>query len=457
MNAVATAVQIALPPKLKPVFIGPADVRGAWGGRGSGKTRSFAKMAAVRGYMYGQAGISGIILCARQYMNSLDDSSLEEVKRAIEEEPFLAEYYDVGEKYVRSHDGRIDFSFAGLEKSLASIKSKGRILLCWVDEAEPVTAEAWTTLVPTLREEGSDWNAELWVTWNPKRKTAACESRFRNQNDPLIKVVEINWKDNPAFPAKLERERQRDLEKRPDQYAHVWDGAYVSVIEGAYFAKHLTLARQQGRVGRVAADPLMKIHLFFDIGGTGARADAVTIWAKQFIGREIRALDYYEAVGQPLSAHVEWMRSRGYTPKRSQIWLPHDGDTNDKVHNVSYASALKGDGLGYNVEVVPNQGVGAAKKRIEAARLHFHAIWFNAPDGVDPETTPTTAAGLEALGWYHEKKDEERGIGLGPEHDWSSHGADAFGLGCICADRIFAESDTTGWSKPLKYSNAGIR
>jgi phage terminase large subunit len=138
------AVQVKLPPKLIPVFIGPADVRGAYGGRGSAKTRSFAKMAAVRGYMYGNQGISGILLCARQYMNSLDDSSLEEVKRAIEDEPFLAEYYEIGEKYVRSRDGRISFSFAGLDRSIASIKSKGRILLCWVDEAEPVTKEAWS-------------------------------------------------------------------------------------------------------------------------------------------------------------------------------------------------------------------------------------------------------------------------------------------------------------------------
>ena len=80
--------RIGLPTKLIPVFAGDADVRGAYGGRGSAKTRSFAKMAAVRGYMFGMAGVRGIILCARQYMNSLDDSSLEEVKRAIEDEPF---------------------------------------------------------------------------------------------------------------------------------------------------------------------------------------------------------------------------------------------------------------------------------------------------------------------------------------------------------------------------------
>jgi len=439
-----TAVQIKLPPKLKSVFVGPADVRGAHGGRGSAKTRSFALMTAVRGYMFGMSGQSGILLCARQFMNSLADSSLEEIKRAIEDEPWLSDWYDVGEKYIRSKCGRIDYAFAGLDRSIDSIKSKGRILICWVDEAEPVTATAWSTLIPTLREEGDDWNAELWVTWNPKRKNAACEQRFRFANDPLIKVVEMNWRDNPRFPAKLERERQRDLDQRPDQYEHIWGGAYVSVIEGAYYAKCITAARAAGRIGRVGADPLMTTRLFFDIGGTGARADAVAIWAAQFVGKEIRVLDYYEAVGQPLSTHLTWMRERGYQPKHAQVWLPHDGETNDKVYDVSYESAITA--AGYSVTVVPNQGKGAAKARIEAGRRYFPSCWFNSPPDVQmtPEggfVSPTTVAGLEALGWYHEKKDEERGVGLGPDHDWSSHGADAFGLLCVAAEQIFAESN----------------
>jgi len=42
-----------------------------------------------------------------------------------------------------------------------------------------------------------------------------------------------------------------------------------------------------------------------------------------------------------------------------------------------------------------------------------------------------TAHGRDALGFYHEKRSEDRNIGLGPEHDWSSHAADAFGLMCI--------------------------
>ncbi len=71
---------------------------------------------------------------------------------------------------------------------------------------------------------------------------------------------------------------------------------------------------------------------------------------------------------------------------------------------------------------IKNQGKGAAMMRVESARRLFPRIWFN---------EKTTEAGRDALGYYHEKKDEVRNIGLGPDHDWSSHSADAFGLMCI--------------------------
>jgi len=412
-----TEAAIEIPEKLIPVFDGEADVRGAKGGRGSAKTRSFAKMVAVKGYIFGMAGITGMLVCGRQFMNSLEDSSLEECKRAIEEEPWLSSYYEIGDKYIKSRDGRIHFAFVGLDRNIASIKSKGRILLMWIDEAEPVTDEAFSVIIPTLREEGEGWSAELWITWNPKRKNAAVEQRFTDSKNPRVKIAELNWRDNPKFPAILERARLDDLENRPEQYPHIWEGAFATVLAGAYYAKDLIKAKDEGRIGRVAADPLMTIRLFVDIGGTGARADAFTIWAAQFIGKEIRVLDYYEAVGQPLSGHLAWMRSRGYTTDRAQIWLPHDGVTQDKVHDASYQGALTQ--AGYTVTVVANQGKGAAKARIEAARRIFPAMWFNAD---------TTEGGRAALGWYHEKKDEKRDIGLGPEHDWSSHGADSFEL-----------------------------
>lgn len=430
-----TTARVELPPKLIPVFQGSARYRGAYGGRGSAKTRTFAKMTAVRGYQLSQAGERGVIVCGREFMNSLDESSMAEVKEAIRSEPWLAEHYDIGERFIRTKDKRIEYAFIGLRHNLDSVKSKARIHLFWVDEAEPVSETAWQKLIPTVREHGS----EVWLTWNPERKTSPTHKRFREDPPEDAKIVELNWRDNPWFPEVLEAERKRDQDKRPDSYAHIWEGDFRGVYEGAYFAKVLNAAKAEGRIGRVAADPLMTIRLFVDIGGTGARADSFVIWAAQFIGREIRVLDHYEAVGQDFAAHINWLRSRGYAPDKAQVWLPHDGATQDKVFSVSYESAFRD--AGYSVTVVPNQGKGAAMFRIEAVRRLFPSIWVN---------EATCSAGLEALGAYHEKRDDKREIGLGPNHDWASHSADAFGLMCV------AYEEPQKSSGPIRRNIRGI-
>ena len=83
----------------------------------------------------------------------------------------------------------------------------------------------------------------------------------------------------------------------------------------------------------------MQVRAYFDIGGTGARADAVSIWIAQFVGQKINVLDYYEAQGQPLSVHIDWMSSRGWGT--AWVILPHDGAYGDKVFATSYESAIR--------------------------------------------------------------------------------------------------------------------
>jgi len=373
-------------------------------------------MSAIRGYQLAMEGNRGLILCGREFMNSLEESSMSEVKEAIQSEPWLAAHYDIGEKYIRTLDRRIVFAFAGLRHNLDSIKSKARIHILWVDEAETVSDAAWIKIIPTVREHSS----EIWVTWNPERETSATHKRFREDPPEDSVAAEVNWRDNPWFPKVLNHERLEDKKKRPDQYDHVWEGDFVRVVEGAYFADLLTQASVQGRIGKVMPDPYLPYRVFVDIGGTGARSDAFAIWICQFVAREIRVLDHYEAVGQPFSAHLAWLRRKGYDEKATSVWLPHDGATHDRIHAVSYESAFRD--AGYRTAVVPNQGKGAAAARVEAVRRVFPMCWFN---------ESTTKAGRDALGWYHEKMDEKRNIGLGPEHDWSSHSSDAFGVMAI--------------------------
>lgn len=392
-------------------LIGDHRYKGAHGGRGSGKSHFFAE-TLIDDSLYERGLLS---VCIREVQKSLKDSA----KRLIEMK--LAKFrlgeadgFKVFSDVIQTPgDGVI--LFQGMQDHTAeSIKSLEGFKRAWAEEAQSLSARSLILLRPTIRAPAS----QLMFSWNRRLRIDPVDIMLTGVEKPTgAVVVHANWRDNPWFPAELEQERLDCLRMNPDQYDHIWEGDYVTVAEGAYFAKDLSQAKAEKRIGKVAFDPLLTVRLFVDIGGTGARADAFAMWPTQFSGRQILQRDYYEAVGQPLAAHLNWLRSKGYGPERAQFWLPHDGSQNDKVSPVSYESALRD--AGYDVTVVPNQGKGAAAARVEALRRVFPQIWF------DEETTE---AGRLALGWYHERKDEKRNIGLGPEHDWSSHGSDAEGL-----------------------------
>lgn len=401
-------------PKLIPVFEGKADFRYAFGGRGGTKSVGFQKMAATTVAIWDSMGISGVVLCIRQFMNSLDDSILQDLKNAIAADPWLTSVYEVGENYIRTKSRRIKFIFAGTSVNLGSIKSKSKILLVLAEEAEDITASAWEKIVPTVREEGS----EIWAIYNPESEKSWVHKNLRMSTDPMVKGTQIGWQDNPWWSEKLERLRLKSMADDPDNYGHVWEGEFKTTFKGSYYSAHLTMAEKTGRITTVARDPLMTTRAYWDIGGTGQKADATAIWIVQFIGQNIHWLDHYEAVGQPLATHVAWLRKNGYDD--ALCILPHDGGNHEKVYKVTFESALRE--AGFAVRTIPNQGAGAALLRVEAMRRLFPRMWFN---------EATTGAGRAALRAYREKWSEERDVGLGPLHDWASNSSDAAGLATI--------------------------
>lgn len=392
----------------------PARYKGAKGGRGSGKSHDRAG-ALIDDSLY-QRGLLSV--CIREVQKSLKDSAKRLIENKLQEHRLgEADGFKVFSDRIQTPgDGVVIFQ--GMQDHTAeSIKSLEGFQRAWVEEAQTLSARSLQLLRPTIRAPGS----ELWFTWNPRRRIDPVDLMFCSGTPPTgAQLVTANWNDNPWFPAELEQERLDCLRDEPDQYPHIWDGDYVTVASGAYYARDLAKARGEGRIGLVAEDPNMVIRLYVDIGGTGAKSDNFVIWAAQHVGTEIRWVNHYEVQGQPMAAHLAWLRGQGYTPGRAKVWLPHDGATNDRLINASFESAFRD--AGYEVVVVPNQGAGAASARIEQSRRLFPRMRFD-------ETK--CDAGLQALGWYHEKKDEQRNIGLGPDHDWSSHSADAFGLGAI--------------------------
>jgi phage terminase large subunit len=387
-------------------LLAPARYKAAWGGRGSGKSRFFAGLMVEEHMRFpGHRSV-----CIRETQKSIKDSS----KRLLEDTIGaygVGKQFEILEREIRSRGGGI-IIFTGLQDHTAeSIKSLEGFNRAWVEEAQAISPRSWSLLRPTIRARES----EIWCSWNPRLRTDAVDGFFRRQAQPGAAVVQANWRDNPWFPEVLEAERQRDLANNPDGYGHIWEGEYATVTTGAYYAKQLTEARAEGRIMPLARDPLLAIRTFHDIGGAGAKADAYAIWVAQFVGQKIMILDYYEAVGQVLASHVEWLRSRGYG--NAEVVLPHDGVNTNNYTGKRYEDHWRD--AGFSVRVIPNAGAGAASQRIEAARRLFPAMHFD---------EQATEAGRAALGWYHASIDEARGCDLGPAKDWSAHGADAFGL-----------------------------
>jgi phage terminase large subunit len=157
--------------------------------------------------------------------------------------------------------------FVGLRHNLDSIKSKAKILLLWVDEAEPVSAKRLDGDNSDRARRGRRNMGDV----EPRSQEERAHIRFRQSPLEGSKIIELNWRDNPFFPKILNITRLDDLKNRPDQYDWVWNGGFRTVVEGAYYSKLLLLAKEQKRIDFVPGDPLMQIRAYFDIGGTGAR------------------------------------------------------------------------------------------------------------------------------------------------------------------------------------------
>lgn len=404
---------------------GTERYKGAHGGRGSGKSHDRAEAVVERCFSYpGQR-----ILCCRQVQKSLRESAMQLIRDKIDQ--LQAPGFEVLNTLIRTPgDGVIVFE--GLQTHNAdTIKSYEAFDVAWAEEAHKLRQGPLDLLRPTIRKPAMDNKpaAELWFTWNPTRHSDPVDQFFRGENAKerieagRLAVVEANWRDNPWFPKDLDDDRRDDERNSPETYQHIWEGAYATVVSGAYYAAGLAAALAQGRVTQLAPDPMCEIKAAWDLGVS----DATSIWIAQFVGKQIWLLDYIEGEGQPLSYYVAELRERGW--EKALCILPHDGARRDSVSAIRFEDHLKD--AGFRTKTIANQGQGAARLRIEAMRRLFPRMWFD---------QAKTEAGREALGAYHERRNDDREVGLGPEHDWASHGADAAGLLAIAYEEPRAHS-----------------
>ena len=368
-----------------------------YGGRGGAKSWGVARALLVIGVKKPTR-----VLCAREFQNSIGQS----VHKLLSDQIIalkLESFYEITQNSIRGKNGT-EFAFVGLKNNVTNIKSFEGVDLCWVEEAQSVSKTSWNILIPTIRKEQS----EIWVTFNPELESDETYQRFVVSPPENCKVAKINWSDNPWFPDTLKLEKDALFSRDREAYNTVWEGLCRQTVDGAIFAKELTMAELDGRICNVPYDPIKPCHVVFDLGW----ADSTAYWVVQFIAQEVRLIRYHEDNQQTIAHYLAKIQSYGYVI--DTIWLPHDaGNKTLASHGKSIEEVVRA--ANFNTRVIERTPIVDS---INAARMMFNKCWFDRINTHD---------GLQCLRHYRYDVDPDtKQFSQKPLHDNYSHGADAF-------------------------------
>ena len=408
------------PKKLQFLF-DPYRYKVAYGGRGSGKSWSMARALLL------QASNKPLrILCAREIQRSIKQSVHTLLNDQIQALG-LGPLYEVLETEIRSRSGS-SFSFTGLAtNTVESIKSFEGCDVVWIEEAQTVSKKSWDILIPTIRKPDS----EIWVSFNPNIDTDNTYQRFVVEPPDNAKVVKVNYTDNPWFPEVLEIERQHSEKTNPD-YANIWEGDCKAAVDGAIYANEIREAQENGRITTVPYDPMLKVHVVFDLGFN----DSMAIILCQRGVSDIRIIKYIEDNHRTLDSFSSEIRSLNYN--WGTMFLPHDGKSRDYKSGLSAEDIMRKQG--WTVRIVP---VSSIESGIKIARMHFHKCYFD----------KSANRLLECLKNYKRSINSSTNEPGAPLHDEYSHGADAFRYMATSVEQMKNES----WGgEKITYNNRSI-
>lgn len=396
------------PEKLQFLF-SPMRYKVARGGRGSAKSWSFARallqMAAAKPLR---------ILCTREVQKSIKDSVHKLLSDQVQKMGYGG-HYEVLATEIRGKNGS-QFIFSGLaDQTVESIKSFEGIDIVWCEEAQAISKRSWDILVPTIRKDGS----EIWISYNPELDTDPTHERFTlNPPDDCISVL-VNYSDNPWFPQVLEKERLRCKMLDPQGYENIWEGKCKPAVVGAIYYNEVAAAELNGQICNVPYDPMLKVHVVFDLGWN----DSMSISLVQRIRSEIRIIRYIEDSHKTLDWYSAELKKLNYN--WGKVWLPHDGFSRDFKSGKSTEEILKA--LGWNVATREEIVELGLEEGIKATRLTFRQMYFDKTN---------TERLVQCVKRYRRNINQQTQEASTPRHDEFSHGADNLRYIAINAEKM---------------------
>lgn len=409
-------VSYQFPEKLGFLFK-PTRYKIAHGGRGGAKSWNFARALLLEG-----AAAPTRVLCVREVQNSIRDSVHQLLSDQIDLLG-LSGFYTVKRDEIDGANGS-RFLFTGLsDKTSDSLKSYEGIDRVWAEEAHKITRRSWDILIPTIRKPSS----EIWITFNPELDTDETWLRFVESPPAGAVVVEINWRDNPWFPAVLEAERQEFLrqvalgKRSQDEYDNIWEGKCRSAVEGAIYAREVSELQTGRRYLPIPIDATLPVHTVWDLGWNDAMV--VGMWQRSPMG--LMLVDSLIVTHTRYSDVVGQLTGRGY--RWGYDFLPHDARHKNPQTGESAQDLLRR--LERNPRIVPDVGLEAG---IKAVRQAFSRLWI-------AENVGDNRRVLDSLKRYRRAINSTTNEPGPPLHDEASHAADMVRYAVVSGDQMQAQ------------------
>ena len=216
------------------------------GGRAGGRSVAVADAAITFMMRYPVK-----ILQVRQFMNSIADSSYQQVVDRIEAHK-LDSLFEIQKNKIICTPTGAEMIFKGLERNIVSIKSMANIDITIVEEAETVNQESWDILIPTIMR---NTGAELWVNFNPKLPSDATSKLFLGDHPPKgMVLIKTNYDGNPYLPQSMLDDIQLMKDTDYKRYLHVYRGQFEDVGDMKIFPFEL-LKAATNRATEYSNDP----------------------------------------------------------------------------------------------------------------------------------------------------------------------------------------------------------
>ena len=210
------------------------------------------------------------------------------------------------------------------------------------------------------------------------------------------------------------------------EYEQEFECSWSAAIRGAYWAKEMQTAEDEGRIGKVPYDQSLPVAASWDLG----IKDSTVIWFWQRAGSEVRAIRCWAFQGTGLPDMIRKMNELPYI--YDQHIAPPDIQVRELGSGQSRMEIARK--LGINFQMSPAMSV---QDGIDSVRSLLPRVWFDAEN---------CRQGIEALRQYRTEFDDKKGVfKLRPLHDWCSDYADSARYYAITPPRPH-------WQAPLDYS-----